>query len=288
MHVACYGYRFYDPLTGRWPSRDPIEEEGGINIYLFTFNALLGWFDYLGLDPHSIDVNAWRKLTQRNRSETGTHPGPGGHKAPEATQAMHVVVRFEVDKCCDAESERRRAWLTKFHAAYGGKTSEGALGCVVCTWGVMATGLGGAVALGEGGAVGLLIYGAEETFSEVTGVPLSPKDLLDIKLLCKKIEPQRAAKGTVAAADGVIHVTPSGVALPPGPKYQIPKHYVENPHRLGSYGEIVNGKFTERLRIDPATPSGMKGPDYSHYHLDGEGTHYSSRPSDQDPGFSPP
>jgi RHS repeat-associated protein len=24
-----YGYRYYDPVTGRWPSRDPIEEEGG-------------------------------------------------------------------------------------------------------------------------------------------------------------------------------------------------------------------------------------------------------------------
>ncbi len=28
MQVACYGYRYYDPLTGRWPSRDPIEEIG--------------------------------------------------------------------------------------------------------------------------------------------------------------------------------------------------------------------------------------------------------------------
>ena len=25
-----YGYRYYDPVTGRWPSRDPIEENGGL------------------------------------------------------------------------------------------------------------------------------------------------------------------------------------------------------------------------------------------------------------------
>ena len=31
-----YGYRYYDPLTGRWPSRDPIEEEGGVNLYGFV------------------------------------------------------------------------------------------------------------------------------------------------------------------------------------------------------------------------------------------------------------
>jgi integrase/recombinase XerD len=32
MQVAYYGYRYFDPVTGRWPSRDPIEEEGGVNL----------------------------------------------------------------------------------------------------------------------------------------------------------------------------------------------------------------------------------------------------------------
>ncbi len=36
--VADYSYRYYDPLTGRWPSRDPIEEAGGINLYGFARN----------------------------------------------------------------------------------------------------------------------------------------------------------------------------------------------------------------------------------------------------------
>jgi RHS repeat-associated protein len=30
-----YGYRYYDPKIGRWLSRDPIEEEGGVNLYGF-------------------------------------------------------------------------------------------------------------------------------------------------------------------------------------------------------------------------------------------------------------
>jgi RHS repeat-associated protein len=34
-----YLYRYYDPLTGRWPSRDPIEEGGGMNLYGFNFKA---------------------------------------------------------------------------------------------------------------------------------------------------------------------------------------------------------------------------------------------------------
>ncbi len=98
------------------------------------------------------------------------------------------------------------------------------------------------------------------------------------------------AKGAGTAAKGsseAIQVTKSGVALPPGAKHQIPDSYVQNPHRSGSYGEVVDGKFKERLRIDPPTPSGQKGPDYSHYHLDGKGTHYSPRPGNKDPGFAP-
>ena len=43
-----YGYRYYDPVTGRWPSRDPIEERGGTNLYGFNGNDALSRWDYLG------------------------------------------------------------------------------------------------------------------------------------------------------------------------------------------------------------------------------------------------
>ncbi len=43
-----YGYRYYEPTTGRWPSRDPIEERGGVNLYGFVGNRPLSWIDYLG------------------------------------------------------------------------------------------------------------------------------------------------------------------------------------------------------------------------------------------------
>lgn len=46
--VTFYGYRFYDPETGRWPSRDPIEEMGGINLYGFVGNNGVNAYDYLG------------------------------------------------------------------------------------------------------------------------------------------------------------------------------------------------------------------------------------------------
>jgi RHS repeat-associated protein len=46
--VAYYGYRWYDPVTGRWPSRDPIEERGGINLYGFVGNDGIVEIDVLG------------------------------------------------------------------------------------------------------------------------------------------------------------------------------------------------------------------------------------------------
>ena len=45
-----YGYRFYNPSTGRWLSRDPIGECGGKNLYLLGFNHPTYGVDPLGLD----------------------------------------------------------------------------------------------------------------------------------------------------------------------------------------------------------------------------------------------
>ena len=49
-----YGYRYYDPVMGRWPSRDPIEENGGINIYNFVGNDGINNWDILGLERFDV------------------------------------------------------------------------------------------------------------------------------------------------------------------------------------------------------------------------------------------
>lgn len=46
--VPVYQYRYYDPKTGRWPSRDPIQERGGINLYGFVGNVPVSRADFLG------------------------------------------------------------------------------------------------------------------------------------------------------------------------------------------------------------------------------------------------
>ena len=52
-----YQRRFYSPVLGRWLNRDPIEEEGGVNILLFVFNNPIFMFDTDGRFVMPIIIN---------------------------------------------------------------------------------------------------------------------------------------------------------------------------------------------------------------------------------------
>jgi len=49
--VRYYGYRQYSPEMGRWLSRDPIDEKGGISLYAFCNNKGVDKCDKLGKMP---------------------------------------------------------------------------------------------------------------------------------------------------------------------------------------------------------------------------------------------
>jgi RHS repeat-associated protein len=55
MGVTYYGYRWMDPVTGRWPSRDPIGERGGVNLHGFVRNNGVSLWDFIGLNVYVID-----------------------------------------------------------------------------------------------------------------------------------------------------------------------------------------------------------------------------------------
>eukprot|EP01041_Mallomonas_annulata_P031641 gene31641-53977_t len=48
--LVYYGRRYYDPKQGRFLGRDPIEEEGGLNLYGFCGNDSINGWDILGMD----------------------------------------------------------------------------------------------------------------------------------------------------------------------------------------------------------------------------------------------
>jgi RHS repeat-associated protein len=47
--LLYYGYRYYSPNLGRWPSRDPMGEYGGANLYGFSNNNGVDNWDLLGM-----------------------------------------------------------------------------------------------------------------------------------------------------------------------------------------------------------------------------------------------
>ncbi|MES2308384.1 MAG: RHS repeat-associated core domain-containing protein, partial [Verrucomicrobiota bacterium] len=46
-----YGYRYYSTGLGRWMGRDPIEEQGGLNLYGMVGNDEVNWIDVNGKGP---------------------------------------------------------------------------------------------------------------------------------------------------------------------------------------------------------------------------------------------
>jgi RHS repeat-associated protein len=54
--LSEYQFRMYSPELGRWLNRDPIEEVGGLNIYVFVANMPVSNFDLLGLVHPAISV----------------------------------------------------------------------------------------------------------------------------------------------------------------------------------------------------------------------------------------
>ena len=52
--LLYYGYRYYKPSAGIWLSRDPIQERGGKNLYVFARNDAINHYDKYGEFPNPV------------------------------------------------------------------------------------------------------------------------------------------------------------------------------------------------------------------------------------------
>jgi RHS repeat-associated protein len=62
--LAYFGYRYYNPETGRWLNRDPIGEEGGWNLYAYVHNDPIMNTDSLGLCEKTLSFTGHGMSTQ--------------------------------------------------------------------------------------------------------------------------------------------------------------------------------------------------------------------------------
>ncbi len=69
--LVMYPARPYSPSTGRWLSRDPIGEAGGVNLTAFTHNDLVNLIDPFGLWTRDGWSGGWASYTGTATAECG-------------------------------------------------------------------------------------------------------------------------------------------------------------------------------------------------------------------------
>ena len=113
-----YGYRYYSPELGRWMSRDPIGEDGGINLYGFVNNDSSNQQDFLGLlravlydDDFSTQADAQLDKWDKNKAY-----------ACEILVSYHVetITKFiaalkDIDQAAVAQNDPVNAMVFMFH-----------------------------------------------------------------------------------------------------------------------------------------------------------------------------
>ena len=66
-----YGYRFYHPGLMRWLNRDPLEEDGGLNLYAASGNSIIFAYDVLGLwSATSESRSDKRRVYKKGKKDT--------------------------------------------------------------------------------------------------------------------------------------------------------------------------------------------------------------------------
>jgi RHS repeat-associated protein len=295
--LVYFGRRYYFPTYGRWLTPDPLGLDAGANLYAYVCNAPLTHVDLYGLFAMGS-----KEITSEDFKQMGVGAAHGvGSFALNTASAVSTVgwgvtSPFRAVNWMTGRSSFASDWNTfqrsngAFHE-WGERWMQRALPSSGnemyrsfrsgfsrgMQWGTV---FAGGVGIAKG-AYSLVQKGFSSTKGMLTmqKIGRSTMQMRDITTV-RTIELLEINKK-------IIHVTPQGIALPPSSKYKIPSHYIENVKRPGSYGIKVDGKFIEKLRIDPATLPNRKGPNYSHYHKDGKKTHYSPLTENTDPGFDP-
>jgi RHS repeat-associated protein len=71
-----FGQRYYDQSTGTWLTRDPIAENGGINLYSYVQGNPTNSVDPDGLHPDDADSDIWEQVRRRAGPVNGRYFGP--------------------------------------------------------------------------------------------------------------------------------------------------------------------------------------------------------------------
>ena len=137
--AANHASAFYNPGSGRWLSKDPIEENGGVNLYAFVCNSPIFNFDALGLWKEKGN-NKRQALAEYEAEEDDTISGlagirglvsadfkkwltPGTGKMPESADKK-ICGNYKVPNTVVAYWAGNGGWLGRMWTLWGSRLSE--------------------------------------------------------------------------------------------------------------------------------------------------------------------
>ena len=149
-----FGYRYYDPASCKWLCRDPLQEQGGINLTAYCNGDPVNKFDPLGLavgdewDPRTqgtriigFGIGLWGQV--EGCYQMGRHPIETAKGM--ATALWHPIETYEgIKQMVDEELNKAGASTTEMLLLEGRVTAEIA---------TMFIGVGEVAALAKGGKI---------------------------------------------------------------------------------------------------------------------------------------
>jgi RHS repeat-associated protein len=81
-------YLYRDLRDGRWPNRDPIEEEGGLNVYVFSANDGINYIDPVGEAYFNFTLSFGALYVSGGVDDQNLHFEAGGSAVPKPLEKL--------------------------------------------------------------------------------------------------------------------------------------------------------------------------------------------------------
>lgn len=117
--MVYYGLRYYSPTLGRFINKDPIEEQGGLNLYGFCFNNAVNAWDVLGMGVDGAGLYDIHQLDGGGGRDNLGFDTSGGRSAPtvenptgDQRDAMDAMSRLQAAIAAVAQTIEVRSGFT--------------------------------------------------------------------------------------------------------------------------------------------------------------------------------